>query len=108
MFFNRIYNKLSVDEIEDKIRTTGKIDISELEYIVYLGWEIFFKYNDEEYEVIQNGSVIELYCGVLYDGFKSQSESVQKFSTPKEFVTKAQLKGQNIAKVIDKIIILHC
>ena len=100
-------NQKNIKEIE-KIRMNGKISICDLQKLLDLNYEITFEYENEIYEIIQNGDFIELHFDCSYVFNKTKSLSYVQFLNSTDFIENAVIKGKKIIQIIDEIEILHC
>lgn len=98
-------NKL-IKHIQEKIELNQKINISELEKLLELNYEIVFEYNGDKYEIIQNRNYIELHNNCFYVDNKTNSLFYAKFTNPKEFIENAKICDKKIAQIINEIKII--
>lgn len=105
--FNKKRHNIKIDQIEKQIQLNGKITVCQLEELLNLNFEITFEYDKRIYEVIQNGTFIELHNDCFYENGKSKSLSFVRFSDSTEFIRTAEIQGKSIADVIGQIKILH-
>jgi len=98
-------NKI-IKHIEEKIELNLKINISELEKLLELNYEIVFEYNGDNYEIIQYRNYIELHYNCFYANNKTNSLYYTKFTNPKELIDNAKICDKKIAEIINEIKII--